>query len=90
MKYFVEDLPSGCSYCDCCHTKDYDYRCKIDGEKFCGIEDLEIGKEFYDYEKPQRPEWCPLKAIPKKKVTEYSNAGNMYRNGWNDCIDEMI
>ena len=91
MKYFVESLPRSCFYCDCCHTKDFDYKYKIDGDKFCGIENMEVN-DFYDYnhETRRRPDWCPLREIPQKKITKYSDAGNMYRGGWNDCIDEMI
>lgn len=61
MKYFVEDLPKSCFYCDCCHTKDYDRRYKIDGEKFCGIENTEINYyKYYNDETGCRPDWCPL------------------------------
>ena len=94
MKYFVEDIPSGCCYCDCCHTKDYDCRYKLDGEKFCGIEDLEIDKQFYDFENPQRPNWCPLKALPgqielKGRIT-LSGCNTEYEDGWNDCLAAIL
>ena len=38
--FYVENLPKNCAYCDCCHTRDYDSRHQIDGEKFCGIENV--------------------------------------------------
>lgn len=30
--YFVETLPKSCFFCDCCHTKDFNNRYKIDGD----------------------------------------------------------
>ena len=66
--YFVVNLPRGCSYCDCCHTKDYDSRRKIDGEKFCGIEDMEIDYRLYNND--GKPNWCPLREIPDTWLDE--------------------
>ena len=74
MKYFVESLPRSCFFCDCCHTKDYDCKHKSDGEKFCGIENMEVGY-YYDHnyeDNAGRPDWCPLREIP------------------DDCLDKMI
>ena len=72
--YFIECLPNSCFYCDCCHTKSYDNRYKIDGEKFCGIVNIEINDDYYDHndETGHRPDWCPLRMIP------------------DDCLDKMI
>lgn len=90
MKYFVESLPKTCAYCDCCHTKPYDSRHKIDGEKFCGIlnEDVEV---YYHYS-DGRPNWCPLREIPKKNKENYYPDEYMdgYGDGWNACLDEML
>ena len=63
MKLFVKNIPQTCVYCDFCHTKEYDSRRRIDGEKFCGIlnEDVEIY-----YYSDRRPDFCPLNEIPKK------------------------
>lgn len=45
-----------------------------------------------------KPDWCPLKPLPKKmKITglyngEYFKAGGKlpnYKIGWNDCINEI-
>ena len=72
MKYFVELLPRSCFYCDCCHTKEYNNRHKIDGEKFCGIENMEVGYYFdHNYEDNNgRPEWCPLRELPDELTNE--------------------
>ncbi len=80
MKYFVEELPRGCFYCDCCHTKDYDCRYKIDGEKFCGIVNFEVGRKFYDFENPCRPDWCPLKFLLDINDDNYLITG--VEDGW--------
>ena len=102
MKYFVENLPENCMYCDCCHTKPYDNRHKIDGEKFCGIlnEDVEV----YYYHGDGRPEFCPLRELPKKKREiyqlnrryssgEFETYGVSVDNlaiGYNQCIDDIL
>lgn len=91
MKYFVESLPETCAYCDCCHTRPYNNRRKIDGEKFCGIlnEDVEV---YYHYGNG-RPEFCPLKEVPDRKGKHYElnmyDTDTHYEQGWNACLDEM-
>ena len=83
MKVFVERLPSNCSYCDFCHTRPYDSRCKIDGEKFCGIlnEDVEV----YYYHGDGVPEFCPLKEIPEEEAGAdiYDEWDTGWQTGWN-------
>lgn len=68
MKYFVEDLPRSCFYCDCCHTRDYDSRYRIDGKHFCGIMDIDVDGDYYDYNDGIccRPNWCPIRELPNK------------------------
>lgn len=70
--YFVEILPKSCFYCDCCHTKDYDGRYKFDGEKFCGIENIEVDN-YYDHneETGSRPNWCPLRELPNNCLNKF-------------------
>lgn len=34
-------------------------------------------------------ERCPLKPIPRKKIYP-SMQGNLYKTGWNACLDEMM
>ena len=93
MKLFVENLPQTCACCDFCHTKEYDSRYELDVEEFCGIlnEDVEV----YYYHGDGRPEFCPLKEIPKKMDESYlasqkDGIKQSYKHGWNNCINEMI
>lgn len=94
MRIFVEKLPDSCSVCDCCHTKPYDNRRKIDGKKFCGIMDIDVNVYYYDYndETYCRPNWCPLKEIPKEETgadihDEYDTG---YQHGWNAFRREIL
>lgn len=86
----ITDMPSTCAYCDFCHTKEYDSRHKLDGEKFCGIlnEDVKI---YYHYG-TKRPKMCPLKEISKSINGNIPDIVDFYSyvRGWNDCIDEIL
>lgn len=86
----VMDMPESCFYCDCCHTKPYDNKYKIDGEKFCGILNEDVGA--YYYHGGEKPEFCPLRETPKQR--EIFNNCDDYLNGiddgWNACIDEIL
>ena len=91
----VMDMPDSCFHCDCCHEKPYDNRYRIEGEKFCGIEDIEVG-EYYDSfysEEPMRPSWCPLKELPTKESGEMTIRSDEYSDGFadgfNSCLDEI-
>ena len=87
----VMDMPDSCFHCDCCHEKPYDRRYRIEGEKFCGIEDMEVSgyyDSFYS-EEPMRPSWCPLKEMPEKM--KYCNGTyNGEVKGWNLCLEEIL
>ena len=92
----VMDMPSSCFYCDLCHTRDYDHRRKLDGNKFCGVEDLDVNEYYsasYDDELI-KPEWCPLKKLPNRKNGNDElfmyDTDNHYEQGWNACLDEIV
>lgn len=99
----VIDTPEGCVRCDCCHTKDYDFRERIDGEKICGIEKMNVD-DYCDGINLRKPDWCPLLDLPQKKeekqyLNKKDNRGNietygelrdMLAVGWNMCIDEIL
>lgn len=90
MAYFVESIPTSCFFCDCCHERSYDLRYKICGEKFCGIENMEVG-DHYDhnkYDNVGRPKWCPLRELPNHMVR--FGEEDDYTEGYNDCLDEIL
>ena len=65
----ITDIPENCYYCDFCHTKDYDSRYRLDGEKFCGIENINVDNycdiDFDGF--VSRPDWCPIKSLSECK-----------------------
>ena len=80
MRIFVEELPRSCFYCDCCHERYYDPRKRWEGNKFCGIEDIDVDKYYqaaYD-DILERPDWCPLECIPGEEA------------GWNAFRREIL
>lgn len=97
----ITDMPDGCSYCDFCHVRDYDHRYKIDGDKYCCIEDIDVN-DYYDYENPRKPSWCPLIPLPEKRydnkvyreddwfMTNPISTLTQYERGWNDCIEKIL
>lgn len=74
----VIDMPNMCWECPLCHN---DCVCDI------------IGDVTDDDSVDVR---CPLKPMPQKKIGEILIKGNTaelvkaYRDGWNDCIDEIL
>ena len=97
--FYILDTPKNCLRCDCCHSKDYDYQKSIDGEKFCGIENMNVD-DYCDYVNPRKPDWCPLKEIPKEKekivfcgngVLGINEAfRNQFNRGFNACLEQII
>lgn len=45
-----------------------------------------------DMESKTRPEWCPLKEVPEKKLsyTTSSDHLNGFASGYNACIEEIL
>ena len=87
----VMDMPDSCFHCDMCHEKDYDIRYKIEGDKFCSIENVEVNDYYNGFyvDKFVRPSWCPLKELPAKM--KYSNGTyNGEVKGWNRCLEKII
>ena len=89
--FYVLNTPLSCFTCDCCHTKDYDYRKQIDSEKLCGIKNMNVN-DYYDYENKRKPDWCPLRELPeRKKLGGFTSfADDMKVIGWNACLEEIL
>ena len=94
MRIFVEKLPSSCFYCDCCHARAFNPWERLDGEKFCGIENEDVDRYYkaaYD-DILERPDWCPLEEIPKSRkiFNNYDDYLNGVDGGWNAFREEML
>ena len=41
-----------------------------------------------------RPQWCPLKLLSKREPEHFTSNGeevhDVYFQGWNDCLDEIM
>ena len=79
----VMDNPDECRNCPCFNGFYFG--------GYCGVIDKEIE---YDYDSFTyvKPNWCPLKALPKKVDSWlYTNQHNegVYK-GWNACIDKIL
>ena len=88
---FVMDMPESCVDCQFC----YEYHEGI--EACCTFtrepsnDDMyRIIKEDYCQDKP---DWCPLKPMPRKKECDLLSPGNkirIWKEGWNACIDKIL
>lgn len=70
----VMDIPENCEDCPCCHTDNYDFYCKRNGN-------------HVDWE--EKPDWCPIRPMPEKAFNEDYCDNGRYDKGWNDCLREI-
>ena len=80
----VIDTPENCASCQMCNMNLFDIsksdvQCQLNKN-----EDISWGKA-----ETEKPDWCPLKEIPKKPDSPPINSES-YVAGWNDCIDEIL
>lgn len=82
----IMDMPNGCDGCPICQG------IATDGDFVCSIRDKDGNEQgFYDGEY-ERPSYCPLRELPKKKDTDNCKT-ELYRGkcvGYNSCIDEIL
>lgn len=83
----IMDMPDDCIMCKFWNTDD-------DECYATGSEELSLG----DFEKT-KPDWCPLRELPEKNPSNpeltpgvyYTEKGyEVYKNGWNACLDEIV
>ena len=89
----VMDMPESCDMCDFVDDKQPTRY----GEKtlYCGVPG--VGEEVTDYISC-RPDWCPLRVLPEKKVADKRLAisplteGYLkdFEKGWNACLDAIL
>lgn len=88
----VIDTPKSCYNCPF-GTEYYDiyiYKGNCELAEHLGKIMTLLTEEYYGFESKSRPEWCPLKPLPKYKSMEKPGEyeyGKMH--GWNGCIDEI-
>lgn len=74
----VMDMPEQvCQKCALC------YETENDDEYLC----CAVGKLLPDGEKP---DWCPLRELPKKANHPAYCDNGRFDKGWNACIDEIL
>lgn len=77
----VIDMPTHCGECPVCAC--YQASAFSSREYWCSTN----GKDVESYSKP---DWCPLKQLPKKKTGFQYADGYDYADGWNECIDKIL
>lgn len=95
--FILVDMPKSCFYCDYCHEKEYNRNYQIEGNKFCGLENMEVN-DFYSYENLRRPDWCPIRELPDfqevanniSQSTPVKFAHEMMNLGWNKCLENIL
>ena len=85
----VMDMPSSCRKCDL----------RVIGiDNFCVGADCRKIDQMEIINEDIKPDWCPLRELPKKKIPQKFNPYEMlmlehnqgYRKGYNACIDELL
>lgn len=79
----IMDMPERCDMCDLRYTLPF-------GNKVCYIKLKGVTGE-------KRPDWCPLRELPEKKVADKRLAisplteGHLkdFEKGWNACLDAI-
>lgn len=80
------DCPFGTAYCG---ELEYVGLCELADCLDC--DEILITEEHYDCESKSRPDWCPLKPLPKKKEERdwRSKLSLEWVRGWNTCISKI-
>lgn len=79
----VMEEPKNCFECPCRYITEGAYwdACQVLNNK-----------ELEDICKEEKPKWCPLKSLPKKRDGHftYDEYGDGWDAGFNACIDEIL
>ena len=86
----IDEMPDSCLKCKYCGYKEED-----ENQRVC----LFMSQAYVlDGNLNKIHRMCPLKPLPQKKEAERTMSGTLdewvettyYREGWNDCIDELL
>lgn len=88
----IMDMPDGCDECPfASHDDVKDAYCRIGNKVYSEFISKRI--PFDDFIRKNRPNWCPLREVPKKKpgsgLPQYDTDIH-YEIGYNACIDEIL
>lgn len=77
----VMDMPNNCIDCPCHFAGMSTVVCGVNKKKLL-TDDIETYK----------PDWCPLRELPKKKEDNANNSESFacFKLGYNACIDELL
>lgn len=83
------DCPFGTEYCS---DLEYEGLCEL--AECLGCDEILITEEHYDCESKSRPDWCPLKPLPEKKLytapeRNHELQKDLFAVGWNACLREI-
>lgn len=82
----VIDMPRSCMECNIRFRDEY--------SDFCPVHVIDEQPDVYDYMmKFTKPDWCPLKPMPKKLyigIDGIMDCTNDFPYGWNACINEIL
>lgn len=78
----VIDMPSCCYECPLCESL----------EVLPSVEEYYCTVENNDVDRRNKPNWCPLKPMPKKKLPYITSSNHLigFGEGYNACIDEIL
>ena len=81
----VIDMPKSCSECKIRFDDEYSQWCPYDNPEPNGV--------WRYVEKATKPDWCPLKPMPRMKFTYIDHDSTekaSYNQGWNGCVNEIL
>lgn len=81
--FLVMDMPSSCEECIL----------RNEGACFPVSKENSICGVYYTMKEGRKPDWCPLRELPKKKPTIGKESDNdilCMNAGYNACIDELL
>lgn len=80
----VIDEPRSCGDCYFSYSDEYNDHWR------CGACDDSM--KIVDLNNPPRPEWCPLRPVPKRLTGDNSIKYQLgdYEDGWNHCLDMLL
>lgn len=83
----IMDMPESCFGCNFLY---YNADSGIDS-----CQAMEVSR-IADSETYEKPDWCPLRELPKRKEElpvekyEFGELGKAFTSGWNTCLDEFL